>query len=1203
MRSKIILTFRTQLLGYTYRKYLGMQSRNLRCMSLLLMLLIVLPIYHTSMQTSVGTLSIINNDSISVKPPEVPLFEEDAEQNDAQYLRNNLDLSEDVHTLIPASGTLDPLEVEQSGYYSTGNISARTDTAINTQQTLEIDTAHAWVASNASINVRNLEHLYVINGTFDQGIPGVNVNPNGTAVFYPYGWISDSNDTSTYGDDSQLSTYDDTGRQYISVENQGGKVGQNAFGHDAGIKVIWAQTVQNIPNTDDFLLNFDFLYLRGPLDLNPLTPISGNCSIKVFIDGVPVWNMSLLTLSERAVWTDIGVIPISITDAPESFIFEIGLEVDELLILDKRYDYDNNGVEDGSIHTQYITVYFDDVSLIGLTPPTCEAVNLEFSVNGLTSQIFGDSSSGYGEIINSDFWETTPLEFSIRSNTSVSFDYTIHLLNHRFLNTSWTTDISKQGVSYIIESGQSGNLEMYTYLGFLGVYEDLTITINHPSDWDNFTIFDPFLSDVTSSCTLNVNAILIPPSILDRLGWWKITSDSPNYASSAEIERYDSGIPDWVTEDIFHSFDLARLSVTVGTPFDTPILSDPINFTWVLPNCTIWAESSSTGGLGSASSSPVTFGQTNTTAGIWGVRYLWSNGSELAYRCYDFALHHTAKLELVFSDTLATVVGQPLTVVLRFQDNETGQYILNDGASVIGHWAGPDVIFVPDIVKNWWQADFDTALVGAGEFLVNLVSAAPYFETSPLEIKITSHFLTNLDTPTGPLTPLIYGREYSFDYFFGMSYNGSGIDGATVEVTEEGSEWATVENTGNGYYSLTLVPMESSDFSIRVKFHKVGFENQTHTLSFLVNDVGIEVVPISTFVGPELTPFSIEVQIVESDTRDLVADANVTLAVYRPGELLYYDTTMDQASSGVYSTSIPMPGADTGTYTVRISVEKEHHEMVQEFSATLVPLADTNARLINTLLTYSWQIGIITAFAITAVVGQRVRKRRIIEKRTIATAIKNRFNDANNILGFLILHKLSGVPIYSKVFKGGFEEGMLSAFISAIMHFREEMEAGVAANYSLIPISEVIRTVTTGNLICAIITVTTPSAEQESRMVNYARAIGMMLDETLAMQSGKVIDAKTGKTFEWLFDDLMDANLVRRYQRGEKKFPKPLRFIENGINLEEAEGSFDLIRLVRLLASTEISEDDVYIHVLKAIEGEFILPVYPYNSDNEQFEF
>jgi hypothetical protein len=218
--------------------------------------------------------------------------------------------------------------------------------------------------------------------------------------------------------------------------------------------------------------------------------------------------------------------------------------------------------------------------------------------------------------------------------------------------------------------------------------------------------------------------------------------------------------------------------------------------------------------------------------------------------------------------------------------------------------------------------------------------------------------------------------------------------------------------------------------------------------------------------------------------------------------------------------------------------------------------------------------------------------------RANALTFKNRITDANNILGFLVLHKLSGVPIFSKVFKGGFEEGMLSAFITAIMHFREEFETGGKSDtFTLIPLSEVIRIVPTENLICAFITITPPSFEQERKMISYSRAIGMMFDETLSQPRGEVIDAKTSKTFEWLLDDLLDTILLRDYQSGLKKFPRRFRFIEKAIPIEETDGTFNLYRLVRLLTSTEDSEDIVYIRIFEALEEEYILPIYPYNRD------
>ncbi|MHA3963845.1 MAG: collagen binding domain-containing protein [Candidatus Thorarchaeota archaeon SMTZ1-45] len=1097
----------------------------------------------------------------------------------------------------PVSGVLDPVQVEQRGYYNTENLSARTDTMIGTEQVFPVDIDYDWIASTAEIDVWDLQKLYVVNGTFDEGIPGYTLNPNGTLGSYPYGWSALSNNPNI--EQTQRVSYDDSGRRYVSVQNQAEVTNnpQHIYTHYANTVVFWNQTFELTPFTNDFVLSFDYLYLQGLL--NPM--FSGDFSLQVRINNASVYNVDLPSLSERGTWFSTGAIPITAAASPGVTSFMIGLVINNTMVVDGDNDYDSDGFPDGLINTQYLTVYIDSVSLVSMTPPDCEDVDLGFSVNGSSTTINGTLGNGFGQIINSNYWTSSNLNLIVYSNTSVSFDYSARLLNHRFLNSSWTTDTLRQGVAYTIEIGESGDLEMFTYLGFLGVYDELSLRITHVSDWENFTVYDPFLTNVTLSCVISEGVVTIPYTLTDRLGWWKVICQSPNYAAGALVERYDAG---WANESIFHSNDIARLSVTLGTLSNTPTISSPVNYTWMLPNCTCWYESSSSGGFGVASSSAVVFGPTNTTAGIWGVNYLWSNGSEIAYDCSIFSLHHTAILELVFSDTLETVVGQPVTVFLRFLDSDNGLYIINDGAQVVGNWSGSDVEFTADAVKNWWQADFDTALVGAGDFTVVIVSAAPFYETVPLIITIKSHYLTSLTPPLGPLTPLIYGRQYSYDFFYSTSFNGTGIDGADVNITEEGSEWTSIANIGNGHYNLTISPMAIGDYSIRLTFSKEGYETKSHVLSFLVNKVPIEIASISSLVGLERTPLTVEVLVVELDTGLPVEEAIVTLGVYRPGGVLHFGSNMSEDGDGIYSVVLIMPDSGSGTYTVNIAVEKANHEMVQGFSAALVPTFDSTARLVQTLLDNSMPIGFGIIVIVTVVSGQRVRTRKLREKHSEAVDIKNRISDANNILGFLVLHKLSGIPVYSKVFKGGFEEGMLSAFITAIMHFRAEFETGKGSgDYTVIPISEVIRTVPTEHLICAFITMTSPSTDQEHKMKNYARAIGMMLDESLTEPTGEVVNRKIRNTFEWMFDDFMDGGLIRRYQVGHKKFPKQLRFIEKAIPLEQAEGSFNLVRLIRILIQSGRSEDDVYIRVFRAIEEEYILPVYPdmnnvpYDSD------
>jgi len=1107
--------------------------------------------------------------------------------------------SDTPQSLSSAEGILDPVQVEQSGYSMTGDISARTDTMVNTEQNLTLDIEHDWTVSSAEVEVSNLEKLYVVNGTFDEGILGYTEYPNGTLTNYPLGWSAVSTDTDPDEEQVQQVSYEDSnGDRFVLVQNIGPETntGLNEYTHYNGTSVLWNQTITINPYTEDFLLSFDFLYLKGPI----VSALEGNFSIQVFVNGLSVWTQDLPTLGERGIWYDSGTIPVNIAIPSETTMFMIGLVIDDTFVVDADEDYDDaDAVPDGIVNCQYITVLLDDLSFISASPPSCEVVDLQFVIDSMSTPISGSLGTGYGIIENPMNWQTSPLDFSIVSNTTISLDYNIILMNHRYLNSTPTTNTLQEGVAYSIDHDQSGKLEIYSYLGFISAYENLTIRIYHPGDWQNFTVFDPFLVDVTSSCTQEIEFIEVPTTILDRLGWWKVTCDVHNYAFNDSIQKFYE--PDWVLENIFHTDDQARLSVNIGSISQIPVLTDAVNFTWSLPNGTIWHESSIVSGvLGSAESTPVIFGGANTAAGIWCVSYFWSNGTEIAFGTTEFALHHQALLEVVFEDDLETVVGQILTVVIEFYDDENGQLLLNDGAAVSGTWAGGTEDFEPNLVKNWWQADFDTALVGAGNFEVSVVSSAPFFETTPIIITIKSQYLTNLDSPSGPLEPLIYGRSYDFDFLYSQSFDGLGIDGALVEITEDGSEWASVTDNGNGNYNLTLTPLGERDYSIRISFSKIGYENQTFVLNFLVDKVPIEINLISSLSGPEFSQIDVEIAVVEIGTGNSVHDANVTLSIVSNAGFVYALKDMIETDNGHYVSSFSMPPSGEDTFNLIIQVAKDNYEMEQEFQYTLVPQFDAFLSIVKTIMDNSWQIIISAGMLVAVVVGQQSYVRKNKRKYTAARAIKARFSDAHNILGVIVLHKLSGIPVYSKMMKSGFEEGMLSAFITAIMHFRSEFDTPEESEgYNILPISDIIRAVPTPNLICAFITLSSASTEQETKMIAYARAIGMMVDETLAERPTKVVDTKTTKTLEWFFDDFVDGGLLRKYQIGGKDLPKRFKCIEKVRPLVSTNDTFNLNKMIRELENNGLSEDDAYLITMEAIDNEYVVPVYPLNDIDE----
>ena len=146
------------------------------------------------------------------------------------------------------------------------------------------------------------------------------------------------------------------------------------------------------------------------------------------------------------------------------------------------------------------------------------------------SEAVTGSVIGTASISNPDYWTADPLEIQITSNTTVAFTYSVTTLYLRATNSSWTTYLSYQGVSYSIDAGQNAELEYYTYVTTSSGYDNQTIEIRFPKDWENTTVWDPLQNNITGLCSLSTGRIFIPTSLFTRVGWWKITHQSLNYA-------------------------------------------------------------------------------------------------------------------------------------------------------------------------------------------------------------------------------------------------------------------------------------------------------------------------------------------------------------------------------------------------------------------------------------------------------------------------------------------------------------------------------------------------------------------------------------------------------------------------------------------------------------------------------------------------
>lgn len=1281
-------------------------------------------------------------------------------------------------------GTLDPLAVEQRGFVSTGNVSARTDVPLNTENTLPIDTIHDWVASEANVEIFNLTRLYAYNGTFTEGLPGANEDPAMNPQYYPFGWNSSSYTIANAT--TQRSFFESATDSYAGLENEGAPLGTGVnfrFAHGQGSYVNWNQIVSNVPHTNDFKFSLDFLYLHGPLDV----ALGNVISLEFLINGVIYWNQSLAALGSHDTWFNSGFIDISIPGTPEILDVEIRLKIYTNLVL-YPLDY-------GLIDANYLTVHLDNLFLIGETPPTPEMVSLSLTAGAINIPVVGSTGYGGCTIPNPTFWNTPHLALSFESNVSIGFDYNVDLLSHRFSNSSVTTDISMKGTKFNVEANLNPEIDAYTYIGYAEDYENMTLSLEFPVDYSNVSVYDPFLVPVTSQCITTPGRIEIPKELLttSRLGWWRVTAETSNYAQDIATQISGPIIPLWENASVYRTTNYTRASITIGTGTQQPSSICGAEVSWFMPNQTLWAVDfldSPTGNV--FNSSQFILGSENTTAGSWSVTVYWNNGTEIAFRSTSFEVHHKTEL-LVENVLIETNSGNEIVNMVRYKDVETNEFIMDPVSTIIANWSGSTIEFDPNPIHNWWEANFNTSILGSGEFVVQVNASSRYYDTAECTfiirsiltdntlnlamstasigigdsyiatfgysdtfgvgiidahvsidftgeaggviwseindlgngnysveftavhsdaytitisasrsyyeeaqgnlVLIVGKISTELSLENGTSAIVSYGEQYLLVLRY-TNISGFGIDSAFVAVQSTtpgtGIDFTTATSEGNGFYSILLTPFNAGTYTlvitatlsdyesggvsftltatpiatqlriaggassasvgvsqpfeilvfyeqsggsplnisqatIHVNFTsyeslvpeinpltegyliifptdqmgryeftiaagKDGYQSDSVQFSLFVRERAMRVL-MQTPIWQQFDELNISLVLIEVDTGYSVTGANVSYKLYR---LLNVEMEgfLTETSPGVYSISLEPQWYDGTGYSIRIFAEKPNFALDQlYYEFQVAQTANQEAAVMAFLMTTLPPIGGIVVIALGAVIGLTVNKRRKDAEFVIDLANQHRFDDADNIIGVIVLHKNSGIPIYSQIVKGGFEEGIVAAFITAVSHFREEFEMFEEDAMKVIPISDIIRAVQTRHLICAFVTVRSASLSHNRMMESFGMQAGTYLDDFYTADTPpSAQDNRISEILNYVYDETMDGKLIKSHKIDpNEKLSKRYRPLEQVLSDMESRHCSKPLFLAKAVSKYGVSEARGCTLVSEAIEKRLIV--------------
>ncbi|MFW9911388.1 MAG: hypothetical protein ACFFEU_02900 [Candidatus Thorarchaeota archaeon] len=843
------------------------------------------------------------------------------------------------------TGLLDSLVIEQSGAdaEAVSQSQVRTDLVHYPQCSLDLDVESDWKATQIEVNVSNLEKLYALNGTFNQGFPGVNLNPNGGVLFHPLGWDAYSHDNTFY--QYQRASYIDQSPYYVSVENEGreytnfGNLEQ--YRHYSGTYVLWSQQINSVPSTEDFLFSIDLLYDSGPLG----SRYRGDFFLRAVLrDGFtvwPIWELDPTSLSERDAWFEVDSVPVSLSSLHSTLEIEVSLTIQNQMDI----NWDDSNCDGDPGNAKFIRAFFDNVSFVAATPPEFNAVGLQASIQPVGMTPFVGTGGVGRALVSHSFWESSPITVTLSSSLPVSFDYEARFSHVvRWFNSSPNKVRTNHGVSYSVDFGRNPRLTLYTYIEYHGDYSNFTVRFNHPRDWENATVLDPFSSDVTEQCSIGQEDVEMQGSILDSLGWWSVSFDSPNYAMNAITQWYDDTSTMWQDETVFTSGDDIRASFVIGTLNFTPPTVNGIDLSWNLPNGSIWSSEqvSWIGGFDILSTSLV-LGPYNTTPGDWRFTYLWINGSEVAYGKADFELHHSLEVISAFTSIQAEL-GTNATGAIWLNDADNGNALLDGLATVVGNWSGISVQFRPNLAKGWWEADFNTTLTGTGNFTV-LVNASRnfYADASALfEIRV----ITDTELKFMDDEHVEIGLAGTYSSIFRYQYlDETGISDASIQVKTwtgpiGGLNWGvTTPVSGEpGNYSMDFSATLSGTYHITVSGSKAYHKTSTSSFYLVVGKIETSIILLNESAATidAESNYTVAIQYLNI-TGEGLNGADVSVISISPATGLNYSIS-SYHGNGTYS--IFLQPENHGTYSLIIGASLVNHEsQFASFTLTVSPLA------------------------------------------------------------------------------------------------------------------------------------------------------------------------------------------------------------------------------------------------------------------------
>jgi hypothetical protein len=516
--------------------------------------------------------------------------------------------------------------------------------------------------------------------------------------------------------------------------------------------------------------------------------------------------------------------------------------------------------------------WFDNVSLELTTLANSTQSDINLTLN---SEILSDGNQwGHSSRNFTGKWEDNPVIITVET-ASPNLNFELDTVLYGYHNT--TTKIEQtvqEGVGYKILENGSVYWE-FTHNFFMpSQYEDFEFTITKPINWEITSVFDPTLQSVSYEggskgeiyLTINTTYAIFP-------GWWSFVATSPNYLNSSNTKMLKQG--EWVGSS-FITGESTRIRTQINNSNEIPpnVNLTMANLTIYDPTGSIWYEESVNPlSNGTVLFSEITFTALNSIGGQYNYSIFWSNGTAIGGVKSDFIVNHQTSLTLLKPDDaqldLRTegFVGDIIPVRILLKDVENN-FTIPD-AIVSYNWSDGTRYFTDSGLGIYETTLFTGDLVSRGLHNIIINSTKVGFITSNITLEINLGEETNIQVLESEYNIELHANS-TIKFKF-SDYNGTGIDGALVNVSISNNSFYSIASLGGGIYDVefsTLYIDEIGIYQIHVNFSAVAYEPQYYTHQFTIIKQSVN---LSVYVNSQ--------QIDENDLKETAFNEEANISV------------------------------------------------------------------------------------------------------------------------------------------------------------------------------------------------------------------------------------------------------------------------------------------------------------------------------------